>query len=69
LAANTGGAQHGVFTDRPGLLSQDFFRNLLDLGVEWSTSVEEEGIYEARDTGQPVIFRHADTAETSNGSG
>ena len=33
LGANTGGAQHGVFTDRPGVLSQDFFVNLLDLGI------------------------------------
>jgi catalase-peroxidase len=49
LGANTGGVQHGVFTDRPGGLSQDFFRNLLDLGVEWSTSADEDGVCEGRD--------------------
>ena len=55
LSANTGGAQHGVFTDRPGVLSQDFFRNLLDLGVDWSTSVQDEGVYEARDVQGDVV--------------
>ena len=59
LGANTGGVQHGVFTDRPGVLSQDFFRNLLDLGVDWSTSVEDEGVYEGpRRPGQRGAHRH-----------
>jgi hypothetical protein len=49
LGANTGGVQHGVSTNRPGVLSQDFFRNLLDIGVEWSTSADEDGVYEGRD--------------------
>lgn len=35
LNANTGGAEHGVFTDRPGTLSNDFFVNLLDMSTEW----------------------------------
>jgi catalase-peroxidase len=55
LGANTGGARHGVFTDRPGVLSQDFFRHLLDLDVEWSTSREDEGVYEARDAKGEVV--------------
>jgi catalase-peroxidase len=55
LGANTGGARHGVFTDRPGVLSQDFFRTLLDLSVEWSTSREDEGVYEARDADGNVV--------------
>jgi catalase-peroxidase len=55
LGANTGGVQHGVFTDRPGVLSQDFFRNLLDLGVDWSTSRDDEGVYEARDAKGEVV--------------
>ncbi len=55
LGATTGGVQHGVFTDRPGVLSQDFFRNLLDLDVDWSTSVEDEGVYEARDAQGDVV--------------
>ena len=46
LGANTGGAEHGVFTDRVGVLSQDFFRTLLDLGVEWRTSRDAEGVFE-----------------------
>lgn len=49
LGANTGAVLHGVFTDRPGALSQDFFTNLLNLGVDWGTSVDDEGVYEARD--------------------
>ncbi|GAA4688174.1 catalase/peroxidase HPI [Pseudonocardia yuanmonensis] len=67
LGANTGGTQHGVFTDRPGVLSQDFFRNLLDLGVEWSTSKDEEGVYEARDA-QGTVVRTATAADLVFGS-
>jgi catalase-peroxidase len=55
LGANTGAAKHGVFTERPGVLSQDFFRTLLDLGVEWSTSADEAGVYEARDAKGEVV--------------
>ncbi|MGK5110818.1 MULTISPECIES: catalase/peroxidase HPI [unclassified Geodermatophilus] len=55
LGANTGGVQHGVFTDRPGVLSQDFFRNLLDLGISWRTSVATEGVYEGLDAGGDVV--------------
>mgnify|MGYP005840214127 CR=1 FL=1 len=49
LDANTGGTRHGVFTDRPGILSNDFFVNLLDMSTEWSKSSEAEGVYEGRD--------------------
>ena len=38
LDANHGGSQHGVFTDRPGTLTNDFFVNLLDMGTEWKPS-------------------------------
>ena len=55
LGANTGGVQHGMFTDRPGVLSQDFFRNLLDLGISWRTSVETEGVYEGLDADGNVV--------------
>ncbi|MGY1640563.1 catalase/peroxidase HPI [Geodermatophilus sp. SYSU D00703] len=55
LGANTGGVQHGVFTDRPGVLSQDFFRNLLDLGISWRTAVETEGVYEGLDADGKVV--------------
>ena len=49
LGANTGGVQHGVFTDKVGVLSQDFFRTLLDLGISWRTSTDAEGVYEGLD--------------------
>ena len=55
LGANTAGVQHGVFTDRPGVLSQDFFRNLLDLGIQWRTSVSDEDVYEGLDADGNVI--------------
>ena len=46
LDANFGGSAHGVLTDRPGTLSNDFFVNLLDMGTEWSVS--GDGVYEGR---------------------
>lgn len=49
LDANTGGSDHGVFTDRPGTLSNDFFVNLVDMSTEWARSSSDEGIYEGRD--------------------
>jgi len=50
LGANTGGSTHGVLTDRPGQLTNDFFVNLLDTGTRWAKMAEEEGLYEARGT-------------------
>jgi catalase-peroxidase len=49
LGANAGGADHGVFTDRPGTLSNDYFVNLLDMSTKWSKSEKAEGIYEGHD--------------------
>ena len=49
LNANTGQSAHGVFTDQPGTLSNDFFVNLLDMSLTWSKSSESEGVYEGRD--------------------
>jgi catalase-peroxidase len=46
LGANAGGSSHGVFTDRPGTLTNDFFRNLLAPGTEWTTSASNENVYE-----------------------
>ncbi|MFP5326797.1 MAG: peroxidase family protein, partial [Acidimicrobiia bacterium] len=48
LNANTGQVAHGVFTDRPGTLTNDFFVNLLDVSTEWKTSTEEN-LYEGTD--------------------
>jgi catalase-peroxidase len=49
LDANHGHAQHGVFTDRPETLTNDFFVNLLDMGTEWMASASAENVYEGRD--------------------
>ncbi|MEX1198622.1 MAG: catalase/peroxidase HPI [Pseudohongiellaceae bacterium] len=49
LGANHGGASYGVFTDRPGTLSNDFFVNLVDMSTVWEESDNMEGIYEGRD--------------------
>jgi len=49
LNANAGGSAHGVFTDQPGNLSNDFFVNLLDMSTKWSKSSASEGVYEGSD--------------------
>jgi catalase-peroxidase len=49
LGGNVGGVEHGVFTDRPGLLTNDFFANLLLPGTQWKASESEENVYEIRD--------------------
>ena len=49
LGANVGGAAHGVFTDRPGVLSNDFFANLLSPGTRWKAAEDGENVYEIRD--------------------
>ncbi len=49
LNANFGQSEHGVFTDRPEALTNDFFVNLLDMSTEWKASVSSENVYEGRD--------------------
>jgi catalase-peroxidase len=49
LDANFGQSRHGVFTDRPETLTNDFFVNLLDMSTEWQASVSSENVYEGRD--------------------
>jgi catalase-peroxidase len=49
LNANHGQSKHGVFTDRPGTLSNDWFVNLLDMRTEWKVSASAENVYEGRD--------------------
>ncbi len=49
MNANAGQAGHGVFTNRPGTLSNDFFVNLLDMSTKWSKSSTSEGLYEGLD--------------------
>jgi catalase-peroxidase len=55
LGANTGGSPLGVLTDRPGTLTNDVFRNLLDMATEWKPSESAENVYDGRDrnTGEP----------------
>jgi len=49
LNVSSGPAQHGVFTDRPETLTNDFFVHLLDMGTEWTTSASTEHVYDGRD--------------------
>ena len=49
LNANTGRSQHGVFTDRPGTLTNDFYVNLLDMNTEWKASSSSQDVFEGRD--------------------
>ncbi len=71
LDANSGGSRHGVFTDRPGTLSSDFFVNLLSMSTKWRKAAETEGVYEGLDratgqlkwTGTPVDLVFGSHAE------
>ncbi len=49
LGANFGGASHGVFTERPGTLTHDFFVHLLDMGAEWRPGADAPQVYEGYD--------------------
>jgi catalase-peroxidase len=55
LGTNFDQSKHGVFTKRPGLLTNDFFVNLLDLGTTWKAASDEQNVFEGRDraTGEP----------------
>ena len=60
LNANAGQSDHGVFTDRPETLTNDFFVNLLDMATEWKATSESEDVFEGRDreTGRAPLDRH-----------
>ncbi|MFG1922884.1 catalase/peroxidase HPI [Cryptosporangium sp. NPDC048952] len=49
LGNNAGGAKHGVFTDKPGVLTNDFFVNLLSPGTKWKASESDENVYDITD--------------------
>ncbi|MER5515626.1 catalase/peroxidase HPI [Streptomyces sp. NPDC002763] len=49
LGANQGGSKHGVLTETPGVLTNDFFANLLDYGTEWKSTSEDQTTFEGRD--------------------
>jgi catalase-peroxidase len=49
LNVNAEGSKHGVFTDKPGTLSNDFFKNVLDIGIEWKATDKSKEVFEGRD--------------------
>jgi catalase-peroxidase len=51
LNTNFGQSTHGVFTNRPETLTNDFFVNLLDMGTTWKAGSDDEGVFEGRDRG------------------
>ena len=57
LGANTGDSQHGVWTDSPGTLSNDFFKSVMDMSVEWSQSAQDGNLYEAKDRATGAVQR------------
>ncbi len=68
LNANVGETQHGVFTDQPEVLTNDFFVNLLDAGTEWSASESDEGVFEGRDRATGEVTRTATAVDLVFGS-
>ena len=65
LGANAGGSKHGVFTHRPGVLSTDFFANLLDMGTQWKPA---GGVYEGKDRKTGALKWTATRADLAFGS-
>jgi catalase-peroxidase len=66
LGANFGGTLHGVFTERAGTLTNDFFVNLLDMGVQWTPA--DGGVYEGRDRKTGEVLRTATVVDLVFGS-
>jgi catalase-peroxidase len=68
LNANFGQTAHGVFTERPGTLTNDFFVNLLDMSTEWRVSEATENVYDGRDRATGEIKRTATAVDLVFGS-
>ncbi len=68
LDANAGQAPHGVLTDAPGTLTNDFFTNLLSMDTEWTVSTDEAGVYEGRDRDSGELRWTATAADLVFGS-
>jgi len=68
LGANVGGSRHGVLTDRPGVLTNDFFVNLLSPGTRWKASDAEEHVYEIRDVATDEVKWTASAVDLVFGS-
>ena len=68
LGATYQGTNHGVFTDSPGALSNDFFVNLMDMSVEWSLSEKDSQVYEAKNRNSGEVVRTATAVDMVFGS-
>lgn len=68
LGANHGGSRHGMFTDRPGTLSNDFFVNLVDMGIEWKPVSGEQKVFEGRERASGDVKWTATRADLVFGS-
>jgi catalase-peroxidase len=68
LGANTGGTSHGIFTQRPGTLSNDFFVNLLDMRTAWKRADQGNGVFEGRDRKTDAVKWTATIADLVFGS-
>jgi len=68
LNANFGQSRHGVFTDRPETLTNDFFVSLLDMSTEWTTSASPENVYAGRDRRTGEVERTATAVDLVFGS-
>ncbi|MGI8984174.1 MAG: catalase/peroxidase HPI [Acidimicrobiales bacterium] len=68
LDANVGRSPHGVFTDRPETLTNDFFVNLLGTGADWKASASAENVYDGRDPATGEVTRTATAVDLAFGS-
>ncbi|MDA3858288.1 MAG: catalase/peroxidase HPI [Roseovarius sp.] len=68
LGANHDGAAHGVFTDRPGVLSTDFFTGLMDMSTEWKAVADDDALFEAHDRATGDVKRTATRVDLIFGS-
>jgi catalase-peroxidase len=68
LGTNFGGTSHGVFTKTPGVLSNDFFVNLLATGTEWKVSTDTAGVFDIRPVGSDEVIWTATAADLVFGS-
>ena len=68
LNANFGRTAHGVFTERPGTLTNDFFVNLLDMSTDWRVSETAENVYDGRDRTTGEVTRTATAVDLVFGS-
>ena len=68
LGANAGGSRHGVLTQRPGELTNDFFVNLLDMRTTWQKAAGDEVVYEGRDRASDELVWTATAVDLVFGS-